>query len=175
MPIDSAHSTGEANIKKLAEIIRDMKFAMLTTVDPDGSVRSRPMATQEQEFDGDLWFFTSRVSGKIDSIKNDKHVNVVYANPDEQRYVSISGRAEINSDRNKIKELWSPAVKAWFPKGVDDPEICLIRVRVETAEYWESPSSPIAHLIGFAKAVLTGERPKLGENERIDVANPQIH
>jgi general stress protein 26 len=172
---NSTHSTGEANVQKLAELIRDMKFAMLTTLDPDGCLRSRPMATQNREFDGDLWFFTSKNSGKISSIQNDQHVNVAFADPDDQRYVSVSGRAEIVSDRQKISELWSPAMQTWFPKGKDDPQISLIRVRAESAEYWDSPSSAIVHLIGFAKAMITGERPHPGENERMDIANPPVH
>jgi general stress protein 26 len=170
-----ARSTIEANVQKLADLIRDMKFAMLTTLDPDGSIRSRPMATQKSEFDGDLWFFTGKNSGKINSIQNDQHVNVAYADSDGQRYVSVSGRAEIITDRKKISELWTPAMKAWFPKGVDDPDISLIRVRAESAEYWDSPSSPIVHLIGFAKAIITGERPQLGDNERMEISNPSVH
>ena len=172
---NNSHSTGEANIKKLAELIREMKFAMLTTVDPDGCLRSRPMATQKNEFDGDLWFFTSRRSGKMESIKKDQHVNVAYADPDDQRYVSVSGRAEVVADQGRINELWTPALRAWFPKGKDDPEIALLRVRVESAEYWDSPSSTLVHLVGFAKALLTGERVKPGENERMDIANPPVH
>ena len=175
MQTNSTHSTGEANIKKLGELIRDMKFAMLTTVDPDGVLRSRPMVTQKAEFDGELWFFTSSKSGKISSIRNDQHINVAYADPDSQRYVSVSGRAELVNDRKKVHELWTPMMLAWFTNGENDPEISLIRVRVESAEYWDSPSSTLVHLIGFAKALLTGERPQLGENERMDIANPSIH
>lgn len=175
MPTDSTHSTGEANIKKLAEIIRGLKFAMLTTQDPDGRLRSRPMATQNQEFDGDLWFFTSRKSGKIDSIKRDQHVNLSYADPDDKRFASISGRAEIVTNPARIKDLWTPSMKTWFPKGPEDPDICLIRVYAESAEYWDSPSGAIVHLLGFARALLTGEHPKPGENEKIDIANPPIH
>ena len=175
MGTNSAHSTGEANIKKLAEIIRGIRIAMLTTVDPDGCLRSRPMATQTRDFDGDLWFFTNRKSGKIDSIQNDQHVNISFADPDDHRFASVSGRAEIVTSQSRIKEFWSPAMNAWFPKGVDDPDICLIHIRAESAEYWDSPSSPIVHLLGFAKALITGETPDVGDNERVDIINPPIH
>lgn len=175
MSTDSTHSTGEANVRKLAELIKDIKFAMLTTADPDGALRSRPMATQSTEFDGELWFFTSDASGKAASIKADQHVNVAYSNPDDNHFVSVTGRASIVKDRNKIKELWNPLLKTWFPDGVDDPQIALIRVSVDSAEYWDSPSSKLVHLYGFAKAMLTGRRPEGGENERMDIANPSIH
>lgn len=156
------------SVKKLREMIKDIEIAMLTTAEPDGSLRSRPMATQKFEFDGDLWFFTRASSPKVDEIEQEHHVNVSYAAPDKQRYVSVSGRARLVRDKNKIEELWSPILKAWFPKGLDDPDLALLKVAVEQAEYWDSPSSTVAQLVGFVKAVATGTSYKGGENEKID-------
>ncbi len=87
----------------------------------------------------------------------------------DNKYVSVSGRAQVVTDRSKIKELWTPLMKTWFPKGEDDPEICLIRVRAESAEYWDSPSSTIVHIYGLAKAVVTGERPNPGDHNRFNL------
>src|SRR3978361_2088143 len=115
------------DIKKLAELIKDIRIAMLPTADSDGSLRSRPMATQTQAFDGDLWFFTREHSGKVDEVNREHQVNVSYAAPSDNRYVSVSGTGRIVTDRAKIKELWSPVLKAWFPKGIDDPEIALLK------------------------------------------------
>lgn len=158
------------NIKRLGKMIQGIRVAMLTTLDPDGVLRSRPMATQEVEFDGRLWFFTGKQSGKVTAIQNEQHVNVAYASPDDNRYVSIAGRASVLRDEKKIRELWTPAMRAWFPKGVDDPDISLIAVDVESAEYWESPSSTIVHLVGFTKAMLTGRRYDASENHgRLDM------
>jgi len=145
------------DIAKLGELIKDIRVAMLTTVDNQGCLHSRPMATQEQEFDGTLWFFTPADSGKIHELNRDSHVNISYANPDKQTYVSVSGTASTIRDKAKIKELWSPINKAWFPNGVDDPNIALLRVDVQRAEYWDAPSSAVVRLFGFAKAVLTGK------------------
>jgi general stress protein 26 len=152
-------------IKKLNGLIKDNKFAMLTTVHDDGSLHSRPMATQQQEFEGDLWFFTKADSEKVRDASRDEHVNVSYASPDNQQYVSINGTAELVRDRAKIEELWNPIYKAWFPKGLDDPELALMKVNVLGAEYWDTPSSKMVQLIGFAKAALTGQPYKASKDE----------
>ena len=146
------------DIAKLGELIKDIRVAMLTTVDNEGRLHSRPMATQQSEFDGILWFFTDSDSEKVHELEHDRHVNLSYAKPDDQRYVSVSGTASTVRDQAKMKELWSPLHKAWCPKGPDDPNIALLRVDVDRAEYWDAPSNAAVRLFGFAKAVLTGKR-----------------
>ena len=159
----------EEAIKKLAGIIREIDFAMLTTAEEDGTLRSRPMSTQRREFDGDLWFFTRASAPKVGEIERERQVNVSYAAPEDQRYVSVSGRAQVVRDRARIEELWSPELKAWFPGGLEDPDIALLRVAVERAEYWDSPASAVAHAVGFVKALATGQTYEPGENEKIDL------
>ncbi len=161
--------THREELEKLNEMIKDIEFAMLTTVDDDGSLRSRPMATQQNEFDGDLWFFTYGSSHKIDEINREHQVNVTYAAPEKQRYVSLSGMAGLVRDRRKMEELWNPTLKAWFPKGLDDPDIALLKVNVTKAEYWDSPSSTVAHAVGMVKALVTGTPYDAGENEKINL------
>src|SRR5919112_5957683 len=95
------HSEREEHIKKLRELIKDIQIAMLTTVTEDGTLRSRPMATQQAEFDGDLWFFTQANSPKVEELWHDRHVNVSYAAPDENRYVSVSGTAHLVQNPEK--------------------------------------------------------------------------
>lgn len=167
--MDNQADRNEA-IRKLGEMIEGIDFAMMTTVETDGTLRSRPMSTQQIEFDGDLWFFTRASAPKVDEVRRDERVNVSYAKPEDQRYVSISGTAEIVRDREKIKELWSPALKAWFPKGLEDPDIALLKVNVEQAEYWDSSSSAMAHVFGFVKALATGQSYQPGENEKINLS-----
>ncbi len=155
-------------IKKLRELIKDIDIGMLTTIDEDGSLHSRPMSTNSQvEFDGDLWFFANASSHKVTEVEHDQHVNVSFCDPHKQRYVSISGQATLVRDRNKIQELWKPELKAWFPQGVDEPDIALLKVEVEKAEYWDAPSSFVAHTIALVKAITTGEKANPGENEKV--------
>lgn len=157
------------NVATIAEKIKDIRTAMMTTVALDGSLHSRPMATQQQEFDGDLWFFTGKDSLKIDELEKNNQVSVAYAAPDDNRYVSISGTASIVDDQAKIDELWSPFVKAWFPDGKDDPNITLVHVKPETAEYWDSSSSTLVQVVGFAKALLTGKQADGGDHDTVDL------
>ena len=157
------------SIRKLGEMIKGIEFAMLTTAEADGTLRSRPMRTQQADFDGDLWFFTRASAPKVDEVKQDQNVNVSYAAPDDQRYVSISGQAQLVRDRKKIEELWNPPLKAWFPKGLEDPDLALLKVSVEQAEYWDAPSSAMAHLVGLAKATVTGKQYEAGDHEKLDL------
>ncbi len=166
--MDNKAETNEG-VKKLGELIKDIEFAMLTTAEADGTLRSRPMATQQVEFDGDLYFFTRADTPKVDEIEREHHVNVSYAEPKDQRYVSVSGTARLSRDQAKIEELWSPILKAWFPEGLDDPQLALLKVTVSQAEYWDTPSSKMVQLAGFVKAMVTGESYKPGEHEKLDL------
>jgi general stress protein 26 len=167
MSHDHVHNDPKA--QKLYAMIKDVKFAMMTTVDTDGSLHSRPMYNQEADEHGDLWFFTKIQSPKITEISRDNEVNLAYANPDSQDYVSVSGKAEIVRDRAKIQEKWSEGMRTWFPDGQDDPTIALIRVHPVKGEYWDSPSSTLVHLYGYVKAVVTGESPKPGDQAKVNL------
>lgn len=159
----------QENLQKLIEKIKDIKVAMMTTMDTDGSLRSRPMRHSEVKADGIIWFFTGYESGKSHEIKNDSHVNLSYSNPDDELYVSVSGRASLTRDQAKIDELWSPALKAWFPEGKEDPNIGLIKVSIDKAEYWDAPNSVMVHLYGMVKAAITGEPAHPGDNKKINL------
>lgn len=148
------------DLHRLVEAIKDINFTMMSTVDVDGSIYSRPMATQlldEKSFDGKIWFFTKRDSLKVHNIELDQHVNLAYSKPNDQKYVSVSGKAILSEDKELMKKLWNPMYKAWFPEGLNDPQILLIGVQVESAELWDSPPSKVVQLVGFVKAALTGE------------------
>lgn len=159
----------EESIEKLRQLTEGIDFCMLTTID-EGHLKSRPMSTQKFEFDGDLWFFIDSKSHKVAEIAADNRVNVAYSKPEDNTYVSVSGHADVVKDREKIEELWSPILKAWFPKGLDDPSLSLLKVTVEQAEYWEATSGVLVQLYGFAKALVTGEEADWGRNEKIDLA-----
>src|SRR4051794_18896820 len=118
----SQEMTRDESIRKLGEMIHGINFAMMTTLEEDGkTMRSRPMATQRTDFDGDLWFFTRVGTPKAQEIAKDRHVCLSYSDPEESCFVSVSGIAEVVKDQAKAKELWNPAYRAWFPDGLDDP------------------------------------------------------
>ena len=142
----TTHEQHEENVRKLREMIKGIEFAMLTTVEDDGSLRSRPMAAQKVEFDGDLYFFTKSRAAKVNEVENDRQVCVSYAVPDEQRYVSMSGVARLLRDRTKIEEFWFGDLESWFPRGLEDPELALLWISVTQAEYWEGPFGTLVYL-----------------------------
>jgi general stress protein 26 len=128
---------------------------------------SRPMTCHQFDADGYLWFFAAQDSDQTIAFDFDENVNLAFACTEKSRYLSIVGTAEIESDRGKISDLWSPMMKAWFPLGKDDPRLCLIRVHALSAEYWDSPSSKVVPLFERAKAILMGKPVTNVENKRV--------
>lgn len=159
----------KSDFEKLREMIKDIDLCMLTTVDESNDLHSRPMSlNSDVDENGDLWFFTSSNSHKASEIERTPNVNVSFIDTRQQHYVSISGMAELVQDRQKIKELWKPVLKAWFPDGPDQPDIALLKVKVKKAEYWDGPSSTIAQAISFVSAIVTGKQVELGENKKLN-------
>lgn len=158
------------DLQKLREMIKDIDFCMLTTIDDKGDPHSRPMSSNgDIDPNGDLWFFTGVSSHKVSEVEKSPKVNVSFADPDNQRYVSVTGAAHLSRDPRKIDELWRPEFKMWFPKGKDDPEIALLQVSLEKGEYWDSPSSTIGYALSFVTSLVTGKQPDFGENRKVDL------
>jgi general stress protein 26 len=149
--------------KRFEEIIKDIQFGMFTSIDADGNLRSRPMTLQSVKLNERLWFFGSSSSPLAEDLVKNSSVNVTFACPKDSSYVSVSGQATISYDRQKIEELWKPIMKAWYPDGLADPKLCLIRLDMESVEYWDSPSSKVVQLIGIAKAIIQKKEASSGE------------
>ena len=158
----------EEAIHKIAELVRDIHIAMLTTVSHDGSLHSRPMATQNTPFNGEVVFLTREDSGKVDEIKDDAEVSLCYSDA-KHAFVTMTGRAAISNDRALIAALWNPMYKAWFPEGASDPEIRVLRIRVEQAEYWDAPASALVRKVQVLARAATGGRTNVGEHARVSL------
>lgn len=154
-----AHDDADAR-KKLFGMIEDIEVAMMTTLEADGSMRARPMWTQPPDENGDLWFATKVDSAKTGEIGREHEVCLSYAHPGRQDYVSVSGRADIVRDKATIEKHWKEGLRTWFPDGKDDPQLAFIKVHPHYGAYWDSPSSTMVHLFGYAKAAATGKAPK---------------
>jgi len=155
---------------QLWDLIKDIKFAMFTTRHPNGHLHSRPMTTQNAKVDEDdrLWFFMSRRADPLEDFKSEANVNVSYADPGKDSYVSVSGIASVSEDMAKRRALWSKMAQAWFPGGVDDPDLALVEVRISHAHYWDVKENKLTQLFKMAKAAVSGETPKgLGETGEI--------
>lgn len=156
-------------IENLRSKIKTIRFGMLTTLNSDQSLSSRPMTQQQLDDNGSLWFFISDNSLLANDINQHPHINVTFAEPADSIYVAISGDAQVVKSREKAEELWSPAVAAWFPGGIDDPHLALIKLNIHTAEYWDSHSNKMLQLFAIAKAAISGEPPKdVGEHEKLN-------
>jgi general stress protein 26 len=165
--METKHQTNK-QLEKISDMIEDIRIAMLTTVDEQGNLVSRPMAALQVDENGTVWFFTQRSSPKVDQIDNNTNkVNLSFADVSDASYVSVSGTAQEFDDRAKIDELWNPQAKAWFPKGKDDPDLTLLKVHIDMAEYWDSTDSTMVRFFQQAAAVITGNPPKMGENEKV--------
>lgn len=154
--------------EKVFDLVAEARIAMMATLGADGHWHSRPMATAKEPFDGDLWFLTDVRSEKVEDLNRNREVLLAYSDEDKQNYVSITGHAVTIRDQDMIDELWSEPARLWFPDGPSDPNVALIRVSLNTAEYWDAPSGTMVMLLGYAKA-LTGAQPRpLGENRKVD-------
>jgi general stress protein 26 len=154
----------------LWDLIKDTRFGMLSHRHADGSLHSHPLTTQNRTLaeDGCLYFFVSRKTELGQRLQGDGNVNLAYANPDKDTWVSVTGTARVLEDAAKTKELFSPMAKAWFPGGPEDPDLQLVEVRIDEAEYWNVKENKLLQLLKMGKAASTGQRPRnMGEHEEV--------
>lgn len=155
---------------KLWSLIKDIRVGLFTTQHSNGHLHARPMTLQNQDLheDESLWFFMSRGGDPFSDIVASPQVNVGFANRDDDTYVSVSGTAALNEDRTKRQQLWNKAAEAWFPQGLDDPDLALVQVRITHASYWDVKASKLMQLYAMAKAAVTGHPPSdLGETGKV--------
>lgn len=139
------------DFKTFRKLIKGIDIAMVTTMSEEGLV-SRPMKTQDVEFDGDLWFFTKKETDKYREIKHDAHVNIAYVG---KSYVSVRGKAEIVDDLEKKKDYWTKAHEKIMQTTYEDPNVILLKIKVEAAEYWETGN--FTKNIAFMYKQMTGQ------------------
>lgn len=163
-------SNQDAQRETIWKRIKGSHIAMLTTED-QGRLRSRPMGLCQNDFDdGCLWFFTRSDSPKAQQMDAEHQVNVSFTNVNDNNFASLSGRAERVDDPAAIDAHWNAMVKVWFPDGKDDPELQLLRVHVEQAQYWDAPSSRMVIAFDLLKARTTGKQPEMGESGKVDLS-----
>ncbi len=154
-------------IEKVSKLIESSRIAVVTTVGEEGQLVSRPLAMQQREFDGTLWFFTQDPSPKTEQIALNDQVNVSLQV--DKGWVSIAGTATVSKDPAMIDELWNAGAEAWFENGKDDPSVALLRVKADSAEYWTVDSPKLVSAIKYAKAIVTGARPDVGDNATVSL------
>lgn len=156
-------------LAQLWDKIKAIRVAMLCTMEEDGSHRSRPMYTQDQNFSGTIWFYTYEDSHKVLEVEKEREVNLAYSEPQKNIFVSVSGTARVVKDRAMLEKYWNKSLEAWFPDGLETPGICLLAVDTHYAEYWDSPGSRVVQAFGMLKSIAKGEEYNPGENVKITV------
>jgi len=156
------------DLAKLGELIRDIRVALLTTLDRDGGLHTRPVQTLQVESDRTLWFFTDWSSPKVDELHHDVRVSLGYADPARNAYVAVTGSGRLFRDTEKAKQLWSIEQRAYYPEGPEDERLALLRVFIERAEYWIAPNRT-SYLVAALTAAVTGTPAGvIGENRKIN-------
>jgi len=158
----------DQNVEKLIEMAKGVRTCMLITNEKDAeNLSGRPMSINKIDEDGCIWFFTKASSYKIDEIEESKKVSIAITNESSNNYLMIHGTATLVNDKTKMKELWSAIMKAWFPLGLDDPDMTLIKVTPNEVNYWDSSSSKMVVLFNILKAIVTGKEYAEGEHGKI--------
>jgi general stress protein 26 len=155
--------------KRLWELIKHMRFGMLTHRHANGSLHAHPLTTQNKSLEPDmtLYFFVSKKTELGQRLMADGNVNVSYSDTAKDTYVSISGQASVNEDERLKAHLFNALAKAWFPGGVKDPDLELVQVRIVSAEYWDIKESKTTQLYKMAKAAVTGNPPEIGKHREL--------
>lgn len=166
MSNDSSSSSREI----LWKLIKDIRFGMLTHRGANGTMHAHPLTTQNKDIDeqSQLYFFIPRDGEIYQRLQADKQVNVNYADPGDDSYMSISGSASFIDDMAKKEALWSKMTEAWFPGGPGDPNVALLAVKIDQAEYWDVKESKLTQLFKMARASITGNPPEdMGEHKEM--------
>ena len=154
----SQELSSEDAVKKFKDLVESVNICMFTTLDDENNIFSRPMSTVKIDDEGNAWFFTNEYSEKIQEVSRDNSVTLIYSHPGKNVYVSVKGSCTIIVNKKQIQELWNPILKAWFPLGIDDPKLCLIKVNTEDAHFWNSHSSKMVVYFKMLKAIANKER-----------------
>jgi general stress protein 26 len=149
-----------AELTHVAKLIENIPIAMLTTLEADGALASRPMTALEMDAQGALWFFTDLQSSKVDRLLT---VNLSFTDRGQGAYVSLSGHGEIDTDRVRIKSLWTVFAKPWFPDGPDSNKLALLKFTPHKADYWDVPSCKMVRAFGLVASVIAGKPVAMGE------------
>lgn len=153
-------------LEKLYGLLKDFNTAMLITMGGPDSCHARPMAIAKVDENTDLWLFTARDSEKVREIQADSRVQAHFQEG-WTNCVVLTGRATVVADRAVIREIWKPSFKAWFPGGAEDPNIVLLHIIGENAEYWDSSgANSLRYVYQSFKALVTGTTPEIKEGEQ---------
>jgi len=157
-------------VEKLVEMVKDVRICMFITNEKNAeNLSGRPMSIGKIDDDGTMWFFTKASSYKVEEIEESKKVSIAITNESSNNYLMIHGSAMLVNDKSKMTALWSSILKAWFPLGLDDPDMTLIKVTPSEVNYWDGSSSKMVVLFNILKAIVNGKEYEEGEHGKINL------
>ncbi len=154
------------NKEKVKELVSRSRVGMLGTLEA-GFMKFRPMSHVDIDDDGNIWFFTSKDSWKAEDVQRNPTVQLIYVNESDSCYLSIEGTAYLSFDQQRMRELFNPFVKAWFPKGLKDPSLALLIVHPMEMEYWSNDDSKVLTYLKILTAAATGSQPSVGSHGKV--------
>jgi general stress protein 26 len=163
-PPREEHMASDNDTDRVWELMEKIGFCMLSTLDGE-DIRSRPMAAHVQRDENSIYFLADVTSHKDDEIARNPNVGLAFADAGDQKYVSLTGRAEVSNDRQKIKELWSTPAKAWW-QSPDEPSIRVLKITPKDAQYWDSPGTVLSYVKMFT-ATMTDAQPEIGDSAKV--------
>ena len=161
--LDSAEA-----LTKFRKLVNDIRVAMFITNHSE-TEHTRPMHTIEVDDNGTVWFFTDLRSMKVEEVSQERNVHLVYAHPGKESYLDLWGNATVVTDKQSIKDKWSSLVKAWFPKGADDPNIALLKVEPRDAYYWDAESGKMIAFLKILASAVSGKTVSEGSQGKLVV------
>jgi general stress protein 26 len=153
----------EEALKKFKKLVEEIGVCMFITNNQSEHEHTRPMSAVDVEDSGTLWFYTDIRSIKVEEVATDKTVHLTFAHPGKESYLDVRGTSSIVTDRELIKQKWSPVVKAYFPNGADDPNVALLKVQPNEVYYWEAETGKMVQFLKMAVSAVTGN-PKIAQS-----------
>ncbi len=158
------------SIRQLQSLLKGVPVGMLTTRTATGESHARPMLVHDVDESGWLWFITDRHSRKACELSQNPNATIAFQSKKRDRYISVQGSAVVVRDDVKLKELWNPTLRSWFPAGRRDPEIVLVAMRVSRAEYWLVRRTRLARVMSMVRGVATGKWQEAGTHGVLDLS-----
>jgi len=159
MAIDPKESlTGTSALEKLRELLANFPIATMVTAERNGAITARPIGVvgDHAAFDGHLWFITDRRSRKVRAIHGGATTFLIFEDHAKGAYLHLTGLAQVVEDRQRLEQLYTPVQRTWFPDGLEDPNITLVRFDADQGEFWDQHNGMLRLLAAFTKAIVTG-------------------
>lgn len=153
---DTKNLSGKAAIEEIQALVKQLNTCMFCTYDDAGELQARPMAVQQADDDGNLWFLSKKGSEKNQQLMSNNKVELLFGEG-KDKWLALHGTAVLMYDKDKIRELWTPVAKIWFTEGENDPSISVIRFRFTGGYYWDNKHGRMVAIAKMAAAFITGE------------------